>query len=133
MKLAGRIAGAICAALALASVACAARPLPPRRVTVPAPAEGRVTVEFRLRAPDAESVSLVGTFNHWDPLANPMRREGGTWRVRVDLADGRHHYAFQVDGAVIAPPYAPRLVPDEFGGESGVVVIPHDLEGRNDA
>lgn len=90
-------------------------------------------VEFRLRAPDADSVSLVGTFNDWDPDATPMHRDDGIWRVRVGLDTGRYRYAFQVDGAVVAPPYAPRLVPDEFGGETGVVVVPHDLEGRNDA
>ncbi|EMG22000.1 carbohydrate-binding module 48 domain protein [Leptospira interrogans serovar Copenhageni str. LT2050] len=33
------------------------------------------TVEFRIYAPDAEMVTLVGDFNHWDPEEDILKKE----------------------------------------------------------
>ncbi len=43
------------------------------------------TVTFRVWAPCAKSVSLVGDFNAWDRMTHPMKRvtEGGIWEITV--------------------------------------------------
>lgn len=44
-------------------------------------------VAFRVWAPHASMVSVIGTFNNWDPVLHPLRSEaGGYWYIRVDGA-----------------------------------------------
>ena len=40
--------------------------------------EGVEGTHFAVWAPNAERVSVVGNFNHWDGRRHPMRRRGGT-------------------------------------------------------
>ncbi len=57
------------------------------------------SVAFTLRAPEARSAYLAGTFNGWSAEALPMRKdEKGTWSVSVKLKPGRYEYKFVVDG-----------------------------------
>ena len=45
------------------------------------------SVVFRVWAPDAKAVSLVGDFNNWDVKATPMTalpKSGGVWECVVD-------------------------------------------------
>lgn len=54
---------------------------------------------FSCRADEARAVSLVGTFNDWNPDATPMSRNAaGEWTVTLELAPGRYEYKFVVDG-----------------------------------
>ena len=68
----------------------------------PSSRAGLVRVTFEL--PDtvsAEQVSLVGDFNGWDALANPLRRPdaGTNWHVVVELEAGRRHrFRYLIDG-----------------------------------
>jgi enterochelin esterase-like enzyme len=58
-------------------------------------------VRFRYTAPeDAKTVHLAGTFNGWDPRANPMARVDGSrvFVCELTLAKGRYEYKFVVDG-----------------------------------
>jgi|SRR5579883_615530 len=55
-------------------------------------------VPFRLKAPKAASVQLVGDFNGWKPGALPLTRSGECWEVLVPLPPGRYRYLFLVDG-----------------------------------
>ena len=46
--------------------------------------EGRRGVHFAVWAPNAESVSVIGDFNDWNPQANPMRpSSAGVWEAFV--------------------------------------------------
>lgn len=64
-------------------------------------------VEFRLKAPKAESVELVGDFNAWKPGLLKMKRTGGgTWTLVLPVRPGRHKYLFLVDGNPQADPGA---------------------------
>jgi len=60
---------------------------------------GAVTgVHFAVWAPNAQRVSVIGDFNHWDGRAHAMRRlvPSGIWEIFVpDLADG-DCYKFEV-------------------------------------
>ena len=57
----------------------------------PHEANGIAGVLFAVCAPNAERVSVVGDFNHWDGRAHPMRsrQQGGIWELFIpDLAPG---------------------------------------------
>ncbi len=59
--------------------------------------EGVAGVLFAVWAPNAERVSVVGEFNHWDGRGHPMRVHGnGVWELFIpDLAAGEL-YKFEV-------------------------------------
>lgn len=86
-----------------------------------------VTVHFRLVAPEAAHVSLVGDFNDWDPEATPLRLrdDGKTWSATLDLRGDRvYTYNFILDDKEIVPdPAAERTIPDSFGGEKSVISL----------
>jgi hypothetical protein len=83
-------------------------------------------VKFVLVAPQAKEVALVGDFNRWDARATPMTRTptGGTWSVALEVAPGRHLYAFVVDGTQwLADPTAPLAPEDGFGAANSVLLV----------
>ncbi len=81
-------------------------------------------VPFRVLAPEAESVVLVGTFNNWDARANPLRKTGqGWWETSLVMGQGTFEYLYLVDGRQMVPPEAIRTVADGFGGFNGVLEI----------
>src|SRR3954462_12725083 len=55
-------------------------------------------VAFRVWAPHAEAVSVVGTFNGFDPAAHPMTRENpeGYWYADVPGAKVGAEYRFHL-------------------------------------
>jgi hypothetical protein len=62
-------------------------------------------VEFRFRAESGKTVTLVGSFNGWDPFMTPMTEvEPGLYSRRVRLASGEHLYYFFIDGLRIPDP-----------------------------
>ena len=82
-------------------------------------------VPFTFSAPQASSVSVVGSFNGWSPTATRMvRLDDGRWQVKVRLQPGRFEYKFAVDGSNwISDPANPDAVPDGFGGRNSVLVV----------
>jgi len=55
-------------------------------------------VRFAVWAPNAESVCLIGDFNHWDGRVNPMRSMGasGIWEIFIpELGEGEK-YKFEI-------------------------------------
>jgi 1,4-alpha-glucan branching enzyme len=54
-------------------------------------------VAFRVWAPHADAVSVVGTFNHWDAAAHPLEAEGnGYWYTNVESARIGGEYKYSV-------------------------------------
>ena len=52
---------------------------------------------FRVWAPNAETVSVVGTFNEWNPKQNPLtHEEGGYWATNVPGAKPGDEYKFHL-------------------------------------
>ena len=82
-------------------------------------------VRFRLRAPGARGVAVVGDFNRWDRAATPLgARHGGEWTADVPLTPGRHAYAFVVDGRRwVLDPAAPAERDPDFGRAHSVTVV----------
>lgn len=57
-------------------------------------------VRFGVWAPSAEAVSVVGDFNDWDAVADPMKREDGAgfWKTTIGRAQPGHCYKYAVTG-----------------------------------
>ena len=76
----------------------------------------------RIRAPRAIRLELSGDFTDWTTL--PMRAgDHGEWEAVLPIGPGTYRVSVRVDGGRWRAP--PGLVPvvDEFGTESGVVVV----------
>ncbi len=59
-------------------------------------------VVFRIWAPNAQEISLVGDFNDWNPEANPMFRLenlGGIWETTLDSFDKGNLYKYAIKQA----------------------------------
>ncbi|QJR22816.1 CBM48 domain containing protein [Brevinematales bacterium NS] len=82
-------------------------------------------VIFSLYAPEAESVTIAGTFNGWNPESTPLvKGDDGVWRVSLSLVRGRKYaYKFVMDGFWIADPENPDVEIDGFGGYNSVIVV----------
>lgn len=81
-------------------------------------------VEFSLKAPAAEAVSLVGSFNRWDPSSHPMDGDGkGLWEIVLPLPPGTYHYGFEVDGKWRADPSV-KETETKAGREASVRKVP---------
>ena len=83
-------------------------------------------VQFVIVAPRANAVSLVGDFNGWNAEATPMRptSRAGVWSVTLPLAQGRHLYAYIVNGTKwMADPGAPIASDDGFGHKNSVILV----------
>jgi len=57
-------------------------------------------VRFSFLAPSASSVSIAGSFNHWDPQTNALTGpdRDGVWTTVLPLPPGRYEYRFVVNG-----------------------------------
>jgi len=86
----------------------------------------RRAIRFGLEVARAKRVSVVGTFNNWDPAATPLRCVGGTrWFIYWPVEIGRHEYRFVVDGKMVDDPRANEYVPAAQGGRNAVLrVVP---------
>ena len=87
--------------------------------------DGRRGTNFAVWAPNAEEVSVVGDFNHWNPRAVPLKRsaDGTTWEAEVLLPPGRYAYAYFVDGVLARDPRAPQVRDDDFGSPNSILMV----------
>ncbi len=97
------------------------RDLPPERsVTYERLSEEQTQVTFTVR--DAETVALAGEWNAWTPT--PMARiDSRHWRATVPLGPGAYRFALVVDGDRWIVPEGVPALPDDFGGEVGLLLI----------
>ncbi len=65
----------------------------------PARRRGRDGWEFRVWAPHAQAVSVVGTFNGWDPSAAPLKQNGELWEGFLPGLPEYASYKYAVTGA----------------------------------
>ena len=74
--------------------------------------DGRQGVVFRVWAPNAASVFVVGDFNGWNHDANPMIRiDGGCWETEIEGLENYTIYKYSIvrcDGSRVlkCDPYA---------------------------
>ena len=83
-----------------------------------------VPVTFRFPArliPTARTVSVVGSFNGWNPVVHRLHRTANDeWAVTVYLTPGRAVYCFSVDGVMWLDPADEGRVPNGWGSEYSV-------------
>ena len=78
-------------------------------------------IHFEFNFPAAESVSIAGTFNDWQPNATPMIALGqGRWAKDLALPPGDYEYCLVVDGQWKPDPLATETVPNPFGGVNSI-------------
>lgn len=83
-------------------------------------------IRFRLLAPEATEVFVMGSFNNWSKGATPMKvvDRNGLWSAEVPLNEGEYTFIYLVNGTRwVTPPMAEDFVTDGFGHTNGVVVV----------
>lgn len=81
-------------------------------------------VNFYFTAPGAQSVSIVGDFNDWQPNAHPMRRQtDGTWTAQLALHHGHHQYQYLVDGQPVLDLRAQGIARNVRGERVSLVAV----------
>ena len=81
-------------------------------------------VVFSLRAPEADSVYVTGSFNEWAvDESYKMSRENGTWNIRLPLRPGTYSYRFIVDGKWLEDPANPYQEVNAFGDHNSVLEV----------
>jgi 1,4-alpha-glucan branching enzyme len=80
--------------------------------------------EFRLYAPSAKKVFLVGSFNNWNAKKAAAKKDSrGTWRAKISLKPGRHEYKFLVDGQWWNDPACTTFISNSFGSQNCVMDV----------
>ena len=75
--------------------------------------------------PDANRITVVGDFNDWNVNATPLTLDRGAWSVSLPATQGRHVYAFVIDGERwMADPRAPKAPDADFGRPGSVIIVP---------
>ena len=83
----------------------------------------QIEVEFKLFSDSARSVSVAGSFNHWNAAKAPLKKESDCWRAVIKLPRGRYEYRFVVDGQWISDPSAKEAIGNPFGGSNSVLSV----------
>jgi 1,4-alpha-glucan branching enzyme len=82
------------------------------------------TIYFRLDAPEARHVSVVGDFNAWDREKHPLRQDAnGVWVCQMPLPAGHYAYCFLVDGVCRPDPQCVQQVHTESGQVHCVIEV----------
>jgi hypothetical protein len=118
-------AASLAAVASLATLGAASSPRSALTVAVAPPARDTLTIVRFVFVGEAKTVSLVGDFNRWSADATPLSVTGsnGTWTASVPVPNGRHEYAFIIDGKRwVVDPFAPTSS-DEFGTRSAVITV----------
>lgn len=116
--------GAAVLVAALSAVSCSPRDEGPiARESGPERVEDGVV--FRYYDQGAKKVYLVGDFNNWSPLADPLKDMNGDghWSLFYPLPPGTYRYKFVVDGRWVPDPSNPDSEPDGFDGINSVVRV----------
>lgn len=81
-------------------------------------------VTFSIEAKDAQNVSVIGDFNHWNAKADPLKKlKNGTFKGTVDLQKGQsYEFRYVVDGDYVNDEEADDYLWNDFAaGENGVL------------
>lgn len=85
------------------------------------PQKSKKRVYFRLQAPNAKEVNVLGSFNDWEK--RPLKKQkDGEWSTWTNLAPGRYEYRFMVDGQWQNAPES-ETVANEYGSENSVLKV----------
>ncbi|HEX9485080.1 MAG TPA: glycogen-binding domain-containing protein [Gemmatimonadaceae bacterium] len=77
---------------------------------------------LRVRAAGARTVDVMGDFTGWE--AQPLVRNGDVFERAIRLASGSHRVLLRIDGGAWRAAVNTPLVDDDFGGKTGLLVVP---------
>lgn len=81
-------------------------------------------VTFEYEDEKAAKVALVGSFNNWNKDADPMNKEGNSWKLVKTLEAGSYEYQFVVnDTDWVVDPKSETLVKNKYEGQNSVIVV----------
>lgn len=79
---------------------------------------------FVLHMPEAQNVSIAGSFSGWQNIKMDRAGSSGYWQITLPLDAGEHQYSFIVDGKEqMADPTVPAKQADDFGGENSILKV----------
>ena len=89
-------------------------------------------IVFNLTGAEARSVSIIWTFNQWNPKGYEMQwdNERKAWSLVVWLPEGRHEYNFLIDGNRVLPDPDSLLKQDDGFGHQNSVLILREKNGQ---
>jgi hypothetical protein len=96
-----------------------------RRIEAGESDEIQKLVTLRYSDEEANSVSVIGSFNGWSPENSRMRRiPGGAWEITLSLRPGKYTYRFLVNNRrQVLDPSCPIEEPDGYGGKNSVIYV----------
>jgi len=89
------------------------------------PEESGRRVRFELSAEPGSKVYVAGTFNNWNPMANPLKDnpDSGHYKAELRIPAGTHEYKFVVNGIWSADPKCPTWAPNGLGSLNSVLHV----------
>ena len=79
---------------------------------------------FVLKAPEAKSVYVTGSFNDWSLDENcRMSNQNGVWTIKVNLKPGTYKYQFIVDGKWQEDPANSSIERNSFGDINSLIEV----------
>ncbi len=82
-------------------------------------------VTFHFTGVRADAVFLVGDFNGWNERSHPMTPvEDRHWVLTMDLPPGEYEFKYLADGGWYNDREADKYVPNPWGSENSVVIVP---------
>lgn len=87
--------------------------------------EGTKRVQFELSVEPGNQVFVAGTFNDWNPTANPLKDNPGSGHCKAILVipSGRHEYKFVVNGVWTVDPKCEDWVLNTCGSLNSVLHV----------
>jgi hypothetical protein len=102
-----------------------ARPASAGRAVVSNSSAQPQPIRIEFHDDQAQSVSIIGTFNNWKSEGvNMLRVQPGRWLRVIFLPPGRYEYLLIVDGRCVTDPNATETVPNVYGCMNSVLRVP---------
>ena len=78
---------------------------------------------FELSAEPGSQVFVAGTFNDWNPTANPLKDnpDSGHFKAALHVPTGTHEYKFVVNGVWTADPNCAAWALNGYGSLNSVL------------
>ena len=82
-------------------------------------------VQFELSAEPGSRVFVAGTFNNWNPTANPLmdNSASGHFKAALPIPAGTHAYKFVVNGVWSIDPKCADWAPNSYGGLNSLLQV----------
>jgi 1,4-alpha-glucan branching enzyme len=79
---------------------------------------------FKFHCTKAQKIFLCGDFNNWDEKSHPMKKVGDLWQLSLRLPAGEYRFKYLVDDFWYNDLEAHKYIPNVWGSDDSVVVVP---------